>query len=338
MSEDLKYDVEHLIYYWSNVRENLSITKGNMGVNDIDEFILEKYNTFDICFRENLLNKLDEDNRKNLAKLLTELKGILKNVIHGRDHQGDILIIEKDSQDLLKEKLNKIYDILLLIPSIDVYLSLYQDIYRPLSENLEEDIKKYEKEYQNLFGKLTQGSLHYTYEQEYDNFKKSVTKKIRIYYGLLAILFIIIVLSIGGITTSSSFEFCWFIVDFSVLNQGAFYEVFFKKAMLIMPLLWAILFISGQIKEDKKLEQAYLHKMVVTKSYVNTMDYFDKHHSNNAEEVKENLSKVMVESLGLNPALLLEKNTAEQIPAESLTLKIFDKLPVSSASSKDKKE
>lgn len=227
---------------------------------------------------------------------------------------------------------------MLLIPSIDVYLSLYKDIYRPLSENLEEDIKKYEKEYQNLFGKLTQGSLHYTYEQEYDNFKKSVTKKIRIYYGLLAILFIIIVLSIGGITTPTGFDSDWIVINFSVLNEGAFYEIFFKKAMLIMPLLWAILFISGQIKEDKKLEQAYLHKMVVTKSYVNTMDYFDKHHSNNAEEVKENLSKVMVESLGLNPALLLEKNTAEQIPAESLTLKIFDKLPVSSTSSKDKKE
>lgn len=66
MSEDLKYDVEHLIYYWSNVRERLSITQSINFNDDIDKFILEKYNTFDICFRENLLNKLDEDKRKTL--------------------------------------------------------------------------------------------------------------------------------------------------------------------------------------------------------------------------------------------------------------------------------
>ncbi|MFZ7308574.1 hypothetical protein ACLSY1_10670, partial [Avibacterium avium] len=42
-------------------------------------------------------------------------------------------------------------------------------------------------------------------------------------------------------------------------------------------------------------------------------------------ETLKTLNRVMIESLGLNPALLLDKSTSEKIPMEELLSRILDK-------------
>lgn len=99
-----------------------------------------------------------------------------------------------------------------------------------------------------------------------------------------------------------------------------------------MPFIWAILFTSKRINENKKLEQAYLHKEVIAQSYLNYLEFvknayssFSRGNDNSYSDVINMLHKVSIEGLGLNPALLLEKSTAEKIPMEELLSKIIDK-------------
>ena len=98
---------------------------------------------------------------------------------------------------------------------------------------------------------------------------------------------------------------------------------------------YALVFLNRSIRDDRKLEQTYRHKEVVSKSYLNYLDFLDANPMiitndkgdliDNSQLIKEKVSQIAVESLGLNPALLLDKSTSEKIPMEELLSKILDR-------------
>lgn len=142
-----------------------------------------------------------------------------------------------------------------------------------------------------------------------------------LFYVLLIVLFLTLKNSIDSIT---------FILETG--EKSIKFTDFITKVFLIMPFIWAILFTSKRINENKKLEQAYLHKEVIAQSYLNYLEFvknnyysFSKENDNSYSDVINMLHKVSIEGLGLNPALLLEKSTAEKIPMEELLYKIIDK-------------
>ena len=84
--------------------------------------------------------------------------------------------------------------------------------------------------------------------------------------------------------------------------------------------MWAILFVLRSIKEDRKIEQAYKHKELLTIIYENFHNRIGVN-----QKVLNTFEQIAVESLRLNPALLLDKSTAEKIPLEELLMQIVSK-------------
>ena len=56
----------------------------------------------------------------------------------------------------------------------------------------------------------------------------------------------------------------------------------------------------------------------------------DKDRSLDDSKTRKLLSRIAIESMGLNPALLLDKSTAEKIPMEELLTRIMDRASANS--------
>lgn len=80
--------------------------------------------------------------------------------------------------------------------------------------------------------------------------------------------------------------------------------------------------------ENRKIYHTYLHKEVAAKSYINYLEYIknNPYFFENSQETHNLLLKNTIETLGINPALLLDKTTAEKIPTEELMMKLVDKI------------
>ncbi|MFZ7316055.1 hypothetical protein ACLSZU_10855, partial [Avibacterium avium] len=69
-----------------------------------------------------------------------------------------------------------------------------------------------------------------------------------------------------------------------------------------------------------------LHKQTVAQSFVTYLNFIKENNLQDKDlETLKTLNRVMIESLGLNPALLLDKSTSEKIPMEELLSRILDK-------------
>ena len=64
----------------------------------------------------------------------------------------------------------------------------------------------------------------------------------------------------------------------------------------------------------------------MAQSFITYLNFIKENNIQDADpEALKTLNKVMIESLGLNPALLLDKSTSEKIPMEELLSRILDK-------------
>ena len=101
---------------------------------------------------------------------------------------------------------------------------------------------------------------------------------------------------------------------------------YLTKLLFIIPFVWMIIFTIKNIREDRKIEQTYKHKEVVTRTYLNFLEMLNKEpYLDDDGKVRKILSRIAVESMGLNPALLLDKSTAEKIPMEELLTRMMDR-------------
>ena len=177
---------------------------------------------------------------------------------------------------------------------------------------------KFRGQAKELFGELTTVSIYKPYSDEYGKLKIWLIIKNSAFFGMLLAIFLVIA-HLSGI-----FTYCLNFI--SISPNYVIYELISRMAILF-PLVWAVLFLGKRIHEDKKIEQTYLHKMVVARSLSNYLDYIDEKLNNdeNSKEITKKLFEISIDSLGLNPALLLDKATAEKIPMEELLSKIIDK-------------
>lgn len=316
MSSEKEYNPINIHLNWQQVYEHI---KSVQGIGASVEYLHR-------CFQLFILEQLDGGNRQAILGILIKIKNIYQNRHFeiGYDSSkvdGNLIVISNENRVKLEEYFGQLKEIFQEIKHIDVYVIFY-DL---ALQAFDDDRKVYKAKADELFGEITTQSLYGVFAEQRKNFSKSISNNTKVYYGLLAFLFIVSVLMIGGISIPA-FD-CVIAIDFSVINQGSIFEILFRKVSILIPIIWALLFISKRIKEDKALEQSYLHKEVIAKSYQNYLDFFKSNFSDK-KELQENLSKVLVDSFMLNPALLLEKTTAEQIPSENLLMKVVDKLPI----------
>lgn len=268
---------------------------------------------FDALFTDTILNKLDDNNAKEILGELLRIRDIFNQSAFFASKN----ITKLDEQNIneitnilssINEKFSKIENIESLVNS---YLAS-----KAIFKEMENKLKGQAKE---LFGELTTASIHNTYQKEYENFKDSLIIKQSCFFGILIVMFLLIGNFTGIFTCNLLF------IEQIPTNEYNIH-LLISRITILLPLAWSILFLGKRINEDKKLEQTYLHKAVIAKSLVNYIDYVGAAlPGHESEEIVKKLFDISVDSLGLNPALLLEKSTAEKIPMEELISKIIDK-------------
>ncbi|MCW9698503.1 MULTISPECIES: hypothetical protein [unclassified Avibacterium] len=260
-------------------------------INEIIE--LSKY--LDIYFSKRALSILEDNVLKNIYNILQTLMEELK---------------DKNNNEFTKEEQDRVLSILSEIENLFVrQSSLWKidSIKTYMINKVEQEISKekqlLDKEMKLLQVELNNGVISSIFKISQKNFSKQIKKQTCSFYVILFIIFCIALIcipkTIPGILVRLS---------------------------LILPLAWAALFLSKRINEDKKLEQAYLHKQTVAQSFVTYLNFIKENNLQDTDlETLKTLNRVMIESLGLNPALLLDKSTSEKIPMEELLSRILDK-------------
>ena len=266
----------------------------------------------DSLFIETIINKLNEDDREKIySKLLN-----IRNIFGKRAFFANKDISQLDEKDIdnIINLLASINEIFSKIENVESLINSYLAS-KAIFQEMEDKFRGQAKE---LFGELTTVSIYKPYSDEYEKLKFWLVIKNIAFFGMLSVIFLVIAF-LSGIFTC-----CLDFINISP-NYGV-YELISRMAILF-PLVWAVLFLGKRIHEDKKIEQTYLHKMVVARSLSNYLDYIDEKLDNdeNAKEITKKLFEISIDSLGLNPALLLDKSTAEKIPMEELLSKIIDK-------------
>lgn len=266
----------------------------------------------DSLFIETIINKLNEDDRE---KIYSELLNI-RNIFSKRAFfaSRDISQLGEEDIDGIIDLLSSVNEIFSKIENVEALINSYLAS-KAIFQEMEDRFRGQAKE---LFGELTTVSIYKPYSDEYKKLKFWLIFKNSAFFGMLLVIFLVIARLSGIFTCCLNF--------ISIYPNYWIYELISRIAILF-PLVWAVLFLGKRIHEDKKIEQTYLHKMVVARSLSNYLDYIDEKLNNdeNAKEITKKLFEISIDSLGLNPALLLDKSTAEKIPMEELLSKIIDK-------------
>lgn len=264
------------------------------------------------CFNPAILELLELDAIEYLEIKLSEFHKyirdnadrILKNIsgVYSRCE------FAPESKEEYQQKLNELKSIFQQIEHINIYIDLYSRGDRVIKETKE----RYDKKIAELLGEANEVYLYSEYKKQVDEVSKRISTNIR---TLKFLLFAIPVVHI--------------VMHWSTLKLGMNSESvssYLAKLLAIIPLVWMILFTIKNIREDRKIEQTYKHKEVVTRTYLNFLEMLNKEpYLDDDGKVRKILSRIAVESMGLNPALLLDKSTAEKIPMEELFTRMMDR-------------
>ncbi|MDG6895345.1 hypothetical protein [Volucribacter amazonae] len=318
-----KNDTNSMQHYWSEVENYLSnLTSENMESEDKIKKQIPILSEYFYPFTLELLT--DEQKDKTIEHLLNIREYFInkKNYTLSDTHCREV----EKLIDELKTYLNSING---KIPNFSVL------------ERYEKAFKKQQDEFQSraneLFGELTTHSIKKPFNEQYKEYNRKVKCQAIFFYSLLLFLFIWILIILKVITIPCLIN-NKILCSIFTINFDNTLEMVILRITSIIPIIWAILFLSKQISQNKKIEQAYLHKAVIAQSYLNYLELIKKNRfnlidtNNSAQEVVNSLHKVSIEGLGLNPALLLDKSTVEKIPMEELLSKIIDKsIPVNNS-------
>ena len=308
MSDEKEINIDNLIQDWKFCYETLI----KIGMQKLDTYRHNnkyKFEMVNSLFNKQVLDELSNDELKTINELCNELH---KEIIHFNINNN--LLTEEQKTNLLR-KIFSIYDIFINANNkeIKVIIDLIHRNYCLISEiekNSEVKLKNIEE---HFFSKTREIANYFTTEADnrylygvYRNEVKKVSRRIIfnqiLFYALL----------IGMFFLESKY------INLTDINNEIISLV--VRIFTTIPIVWAILFVLRIIKEDRKLEQAYRHKELITMIYQNFHDRYD---INN--EIRKTLSQIAIESLRLNPALLLDKSTAEKIPMEELLMQIVSK-------------
>lgn len=266
----------------------------------------------DSLFIETIINKLNEDDREEIYSKLLNVRNIFSKRAFFANK--DISQLDKKDIDNIINLLGSVNEIFSKIENVESLINSYLAS-KAIFQEMEDKFRGQAKE---LFGELTTLSIYKPYSDEYEKLKFWLIIKNIAFFGMLSVIFLVIAF-LSGIFTCC--------LDFINISPNYWIYELISRIAILFPLIWAVLFLGKRIHEDKKIEQTYLHKMVVARSLSNYLDYIDEKLNNdeNAKEITKKLFEISIDSLGLNPALLLDKSTAEKIPMEELLSKIIDK-------------
>ena len=266
----------------------------------------------DSLFIETIINKLNEDDREKIYSKLLNIRNIFGKIA---------FFANKDISQLDKKDIANIINLLVSVTEIFSKIENVESLinsYLASKAIFQEMEDKFRGQAKELFGELTTVSIYKPYSDEYEKLKFWLIFKNAAFFGMLLVIFL------GIARLSGIFTCC---LNFISISPNYWIYELISRIAILFPLVWAVLFLGKRIHEDKKIEQTYLHKMVVARSLSNYLDYIDEKFNNdeNAKEITKKLFEISIDSLGLNPALLLDKATAEKIPMEELLSKIIDK-------------
>ncbi|CAM3921506.1 hypothetical protein ACIO08_05855 [Avibacterium paragallinarum] len=278
--------------------------------------IIEDLNTL---FNQTIFNLLKNDKTKEIYYLLKEVQEIIENsgqaISSLYEEQRVIRDMEKFKKLLqdIKEKFNT-------IENIDSYIESYKKIYEMGEKAIEEAQKSYNERVAELLGKTTETYLFSEYQKQADTINNRISNNTWAFFIIIILLIAFAICSLIHLPSSQGNNWIPYI---------------FIRIFIAFTAFYALVFLNRSIRDDRKLEQTYRHKEVVSKSYLNYLEFLDKNVMisynnkdgviNNGQIIKEKVSQIAVESLGINPALLLDKSTAEKIPMEELLSRILDK-------------
>lgn len=264
------------------------------------------------CFNPAILELLELDAIEYLEMKLSEFHKyirdnadrILKNIsgVYSRCE------FAPESKEEYQQKLNELKSVFQQIEYINIYIDLYSRCDRVIKEAKE----RYDKKIAELLGEANEVYLYSEYKKQVDEVSKRISTNIRtLKFLLFAIPVVHIVMH-------------WFTLKLGINSESV--SSYLAKLLAIIPLVWMILFTIKNIREDRKIEQTYKHKEVVTRTYLNFLEMLNKEpYLDDDGKVRKILSRIAVESMGLNPALLLDKSTAEKIPMEELFTRMMDR-------------
>ena len=264
------------------------------------------------CFSPAILKQLEPNSINYLHDELPKLVQYIckeANLFEVIDSYGRHNAYELNSENK-NEYLQKLDDLKILFQEID-HIDFYMDLYDRGDRVIELSKEKYDKRISELLGETNEIYLYGEYKKQADEVGKRIIINIWILRGLLfAIPVVHIVMH-------------WITLKLGMNSESV--ASYLAKLLAIIPLVWMILFTIKNIREDRKIEQAYKHKEVVARTYLNFIDMLNKNSRLDDGTARKILSRIAVESMGLNPALLLDKSTAEKIPMEELLTRIMDR-------------
>lgn len=294
-------DLKSLQNYWNEVKNYLlNLTSINM---ESEDNIKNNIEVLSLYFSPFILELLSNQEKERLINYLLEIRKYFinkKNYTLSSEHCSEVETLVNEAKDYF----NKIGG---NIPNLAI-LEKY-------NKAIKEQQKQIKNRANDLFGELATRSISKPFKEQFDEYSKS---KLSCVFWLLIIGLFIWIISFDCITNffNLSFQASWEKILFRIFSST--------------PIIWGILFTSRKISENKKIEQTYLHKYTVSQSYLNYLVLINTENTyitniKDREQALQILHKIVVESLSLNPALLLDKSTSEKIPMEELLSRILDK-------------
>ena len=292
---------EELIQKWNNFYKYMEEEKV-VNMTSYHKYEL-KYETINFLFRGSILKLLQLSEKKKISNLLESVQ----KYIHQSTNNGLKKLNDKQKERIMLDEVFDIYHTFESNKDIVVIIGSYKSNYEIITEIKNKSDREIEKirirftkeaDYKYLFG---------VYREQVNDVSNRIFWNQAIFYLLLIGMFVI------ELFMPKYAEHIGITINNDLISLAI-------RIILTIPVVWAILFILRSIKEDRKIEQAYIHKELLTIIYENFHNREDVN-----PKVLNTFEQIAVESLRLNPALLLNKSTAEKIPLEELLMQIVSK-------------
>ncbi|MEH8046076.1 hypothetical protein P9107_09150 [Gallibacterium anatis] len=346
----------NLALEWKEVYRNIHNVRL---YNSFDESkdIREKIKNINFCFYEIIISQLKDESIEEIRELLIQTKRIyekhtarkiqasyknttkstkkrwfkkiidcitLKNtkekILTESQFETELFIDNTEDIELFTTLIDKIRNSFGIVQNIDIYIDICKSITKSGESALKAIQKDYDERLKILLGKHNELSLFSAYQEQANKINCRIRLSTLFFFLIITTLLVVAYYSMTNLEHNLSINWIPYISFRIFIAFTAFY---------------ALVFLNRSIRDDRKLEQTYRHKEVVSKSYLNYLDFLDANPMiitndkgdliDNSQLIKEKVSQIAVESLGLNPALLLDKSTSEKIPMEELLSKILDK-------------
>ena len=292
---------EELIQKWNNFYEYMGKEKV---VNTIGYYRYDPiFKTVNFLFRKSILQLLKPLEKKKINDLLESVQEYIRQ----STNSGLTKLNDKQKNKIMSEEVLNIYyifkgnkDIVVIVDSYEINHVIINEIKNKSDKEIKGIRMRFTKEADNEY-------LYGVYRAEVNRASKRIFINQIFFY-----IFLIGMFSIELFMPKYAEH-----VGITINNDLVSLAI---RIILTIPIMWAILFVLRSIKEDRKIEQAYKHKELLTIIYENFHNREDVN-----QEVLNTFEQIAVESLRLNPALLLDKSTAEKIPLEDLLMQIVSK-------------